>query len=512
MLSVLHALKRKHTNLLEKAIKSDGVSLNSLMPFLHRLTDTDSWIVPFILQRKDLNVDYLKAILSDKFEQENGEVIGRIMANDPRLEDTPQAFLYACEDLNEKKAEKLLFTGNTFSNKYPDSVVIDGLSYFLEQNRSFAVQVANRKQFPIDIARNIHVTLENRRLRLIEQFRSEYLLCLTSEPNATKLEIMYGELRSELPKPEEWFLVVLDQAVDAPGHFGLMHILETIMKEVDLNEKFTSDALVDRLELVIAYRRFQLFDIFISVFEIPRNRYVGILQSALRFGFDSGRIQIILKKNPGEDISSTLNNVDTYALDSIQNLVNHEYVDYDKAFRVARLFNIDLREKNKKHRVEFRRMLNTIEDLDTLFAFLANSTHEWKYEYALRWSCKHGKLAFVEHLLFAGPENHDSYCLRIAIQNGHDDVVHRLLQVPDVDPSSKNGQAVLLAAQNGNLPLIERFAQDHRLLNEFDLPIWQNAYAYALEYHHDHIVKFLDATFSSARIDDSDSFETDSTR
>lgn len=86
---------------------------------------------------------------------------------------------------------------------------------------------------------------------------------------------------------------------------------------------------------------------------------------------------------------------------------------------------------------------------------------------ALRIACAHGNIALVDHLLLhwrcdAGDHGSSGVGLALAAENGHVDIVERLLVEDDVAASGSLGEAACRAAGAGHLPVLERLLADPR--------------------------------------------------
>ncbi|KAI9350663.1 hypothetical protein BDR26DRAFT_891167 [Obelidium mucronatum] len=61
------------------------------------------------------------------------------------------------------------------------------------------------------------------------------------------------------------------------------------------------------------------------------------------------------------------------------------------------------------------------------------------------------------------PSAQDNFACRLASQNGHTEVVRRLLLDPRVDPSASNNYAIILASRNGHYETVELLLKDPRV-------------------------------------------------
>ena len=91
------------------------------------------------------------------------------------------------------------------------------------------------------------------------------------------------------------------------------------------------------------------------------------------------------------------------------------------------------------------------------------NTLQWAYFDTLKWACFDGNISLV-NLLFGvvDPSAFNNEAIRTASENGHADVVDRLLQDSRVDPSVDNNYAIRWASQNGHVAVVERILQDRR--------------------------------------------------
>ncbi len=72
-----------------------------------------------------------------------------------------------------------------------------------------------------------------------------------------------------------------------------------------------------------------------------------------------------------------------------------------------------------------------------------------------------GDILLLEQLLSCGadPSADDNAAVCAAAENGHGNVVERLLQDVRVDPSARQNFAIRCAAQRGHLAVVERLLQ-----------------------------------------------------
>jgi hypothetical protein len=86
--------------------------------------------------------------------------------------------------------------------------------------------------------------------------------------------------------------------------------------------------------------------------------------------------------------------------------------------------------------------------------------------YAVRLAAENGQLAIVDRLLQdkrVDPSADNNYAVRLAAENGHLAVVDRLLQDKRVDPSANANWAVRFAAEFGHLAVVDRLLKDDRV-------------------------------------------------
>jgi hypothetical protein len=86
--------------------------------------------------------------------------------------------------------------------------------------------------------------------------------------------------------------------------------------------------------------------------------------------------------------------------------------------------------------------------------------------YAIGMAAENGHVQIVDRLLEhprVDPADDDNFAIRRAAENGHLQVVERLLEHPRVDPSAKDNQAIRFAACDGHLQVVERLLEDPRV-------------------------------------------------
>ena len=78
-------------------------------------------------------------------------------------------------------------------------------------------------------------------------------------------------------------------------------------------------------------------------------------------------------------------------------------------------------------------------------------------------ACKINNIELVNLLLlFDCDPLTNNAAIRVAAQNGHIDVVDRLLQDGRVDPSASNNYAIRIASLNCHIAVVDRLLQDDR--------------------------------------------------
>ncbi|KAI9341183.1 ankyrin repeat-containing domain protein [Obelidium mucronatum] len=104
---------------------------------------------------------------------------------------------------------------------------------------------------------------------------------------------------------------------------------------------------------------------------------------------------------------------------------------------------------------------------DPVFELRTHATEAWYFKNWKRCSSAIGDLRILE-LLLGNPKYFTPCCeenrpLRMASFLGHSDVVELLLQMPSVDPSAWNNQAIIDAAESNFLPVVKSLLQDPRV-------------------------------------------------